>query len=78
MPADKSMGKTIGELVEEVEKATSAHVTAEKAESEARSRTTSTTNRLNVAQKELDKAMEVLKKSAPRGTDWTRVTGRPA
>lgn len=61
---------TLGELHIALTEAMEIHSEAESQESAARSKLTDAVNRLNAAQKALDKAMEELRGKAPWNTDW--------
>ncbi len=58
------------DLFKELDDAMKAHKEAERAESEARSVMCAAKNRLNAAQKAIDKAMADTKNKAPWNTDW--------
>ena len=68
------------DLFKELELATQEHNEAERAESQARSVLTAAVNRLNAAQKAIDKAMADTRAKAPWNTDWwtMRNRGSPA
>jgi hypothetical protein len=53
------------------------HKEATDRESEARSAVTRATNRLNAAQKNLDKHLDTLRKGAPWNTEWNSRKGQP-
>lgn len=50
---------------------------AAKEASRTRGYETNCLNRLNLAQRAVDKITETLKKDAPRDTDWNRPRGQP-
>lgn len=59
-------------LIAELKEAQEDYEKARHAESIARSRRTEALNKLNQAQREIDKAVEDLKKMAPGESDWRR------
>jgi predicted nucleic acid-binding Zn-ribbon protein len=67
-----SEGKTLAQLLEELNLATGREKEAAQALDHARSHHISATNALNQAQKSVDEAFDKLKKAAPRDSDWHR------
>ena len=61
----------------ELNQATEEHKETERITEAARSRECTALNRLNAAQKRVDDLVSVMKKGAPRDSDWGRV-GRNA
>lgn len=68
----------LDDLLQQLRRATNDFADAERAESEARSRTTDARNRINTIQKEIDEVMAELRKSAPRDSKWADESRRPA
>lgn len=58
------------DLLSSLKEAKDAVDAAERAESEARSRCTAATNHLNAVQKKFDAVVEMMRKEAPRQSDW--------
>lgn len=70
----KSMNAEMDEAIIELANAAEAHTRAATAISRARSDETTCLNRVNNAQKRLDELMGMLKKQAPRESDWHRAS----
>lgn len=68
IPAPKV--RSVAELAEEVHAASSALVDARSRADAARRDETACLNRLNLAQKKMDEAVEALRSSADRDSDW--------
>lgn len=68
---------TFAELEKELADATTASASAEQAESLARVRATDARNRVNAAQRAVDMRVAEMKKAAPAGSDWSKMTATP-
>jgi exonuclease VII small subunit len=70
----KSLNKLLDEAICAFAVATDEHRHAKQLASEARNRETHCMNKVNEAQKKIDELISVLKKEAPRDSDWHRAT----